>query len=172
MLNLVKLSDLIMNNNQHLIETFYNGFQQLNAKKMNSCYSDDVVFFDPVFGLLRGQEVKSMWEMLCKNATNFSLSYGNIIALDEEYSTCDWVATYSFGVKGKIIINKIKANMRFADGKIVEHSDAFSVHNWSKQAFGLPGILFGWNSFFQNKIKNKAKKNLLDFIKAKREFLQ
>ena len=55
--------------------------------------------------------------------------------------------------------------MRFEDGKIVEHSDAFSVHNWSKQAFGLVGVLFGWNSLFQNKIKNKAKQNLLNFIK-------
>lgn len=154
-----------MNNNEQLIEIFYNGFQQLNADKMNGCYSDDIVFFDPIFGLLRGQEVNSMWEMLCKTATNFSLTYGNIIALDEEYSTCDFVATYNFGASGKIIVNKIKANMRFEDGKIVEHSDAFSVHNWSKQAFGFPGVLFGWNSLFQNKIKNRAKQNLLNFIK-------
>ena len=156
-----------MNSNKQLIETFYTGFQQLNADKMNDCYSEDIVFFDPVFGLLRGQEVKCMWQMLCKNATNFSLTYGNIIKLDEEYCTCDWVATYTLSVNGKTIVNKIKANMRFENGKIVEHSDAFSVHNWSKQAFGLVGVLFGWNSLFQNKIKNKAKQNLLEFIKAK-----
>lgn len=156
-----------MNNNKQLIETFYTSFQQLNADKMNNCYAEDIVFFDPIFGLLRGEEANSMWEMLCENATNFSLSYSNIIELDEEYSTCDWVATYTFSGTGKTIVNKIKANMRFADGKIVEHSDAFSVHNWSKQAFGLVGVLFGWNSLFQNKIKNKAKQNLLEFIKAK-----
>ena len=97
-----------------------------------------------------------MWQMLCKNAKDFSLTYSNIIALDEEYCTCDWVATYTFSATGKTVINKIKANMRFADGKIIEHSDAFSVHQWSKQAFGMVGMLFGWNSLFQNKIKNKA----------------
>ena len=156
-----------MNNNKQLIETFYTGFQQLNADKMNNCYNDDIVFFDPIFGLLRGKEVKSMWEMLCKNAINFSLTFSNIIELDEEYYTCDWVATYTFSASGKTIVNKIKANMRFENGKIAEHSDAFSVHNWSKQAFGIPGVLFGWNSLFQNKIKNKAKQNLLKFIKAK-----
>ena len=75
MLNLAKLSDLNMNNNQQLIETFYNGFQQLNANKMNACYSADIVFFDPIFGLLHGEEVNSMWEMLCKTAANFSLLY-------------------------------------------------------------------------------------------------
>ena len=167
MLNLAKLTDKNMNSNTQLIENFYTGFQQLNADKMNSCYNDDIVFFDPIFGLLRGQEVKSMWEMLCKNAINFSLTFSNIIELDEEYYTCDWVATYTFSASGKTIVNKIKANMRFENGKIAEHSDAFSVHNWSKQALGMPGVLFGWNSLFQNKIKNKAKQKLLDFIKAK-----
>ena len=156
-----------MNNNTQLVEKFYTAFQQLDATAMNSCYSDDIVFFDPVFGLLKGEEAKSMWEMLCKSAKNFSLTYDNIIALDDEYCTCDWVATYTFSATGKTVVNKIKANMRFADGKIIEHSDAFSVHKWSKQAFGTIGILFGWNSLFQNKIKNKAKKNLLKFMQAR-----
>ena len=156
-----------MNNNTQMVEKFYMAFQQLDATAMNNCYSDDIIFFDPVFGLLKGEEAKSMWEMLCKNAKNFSLTFDNIVALDEEYCTCDWVATYTFSATGKTVINKIKANMRFAGGKIIEHSDAFSIHKWSKQAFGTIGILFGWNSFFQNKIKYKAKKNLLQFMQAK-----
>jgi ketosteroid isomerase-like protein len=156
-----------MDTNTQLIEKFYTAFQQRDAAAMNSCYSDDIVFFDPVFGLLKGEEVRSMWEMLCKNARQFSLTYGNIVTLDEEYSTCDWTATYIFSATGKQVVNKVKANMRFANGKIIEHSDGFSVHKWSKQAFGLTGTLFGWNSFFQNKIKNTARKNLLTFMEAK-----
>lgn len=156
-----------MNTHTMLIEKFYTAFQQLDAATMNSCYSEGIVFFDPVFGLLNGEEARGMWELLCKNARNFSLTYGNITTLDEEYSTCDWMAKYTFSATGKTVINKVKANMRFADGKIIEHSDAFSVHQWSKQAFGVVGILLGWNSIFQNKIKNKAKKNLLQFMQAK-----
>ena len=156
-----------MDTNTQLIEKFYTAFQQLDAAAMNSCYSDDIVFFDPVFGLLKGEEATSMWEMLCKNAKQFSLTYGNIITLDDEYSTCDWQATYIFSATGKQVVNKVKANMRFANGKIIEHSDGFSVHKWSKQAFGLTGILFGWNSFFQTKIKNTARKNLMKFMEAK-----
>ena len=156
-----------MNTNTQLVEKFYTAFQQLDAATMNSCYSDDIVFFDPVFGLLKSHEATSMWEMLCKNASNFSLTYGNIIALDEEYCTCDWIARYTFSKTGRQVINKVKANMRFADGKIIEHSDAFSVHQWSRQAFGITGVLLGWNSIFQNKIKNTARKSLLRFMKAK-----
>lgn len=156
-----------MNTNTQLIEKFYTAFQKLDACGMNSCYSDDIVFFDPVFGLLKGEEACCMWEMLCKNAKDFTLTYGNIVTLDEEYSTCDWVATYTFYKTGNRVVNKIKANMRFADGKIIEHSDAFSLHKWSKQAFGIFGVLIGWNSFFQNKIKRQAKQNLLRYMQAK-----
>ncbi len=156
-----------MTNHEELIKKFYSAFQKLDHAMMNSCYSDDIVFFDPVFGLLRGDMAKAMWEMLCKNAKDFSLTYSNIVHLDEEYSTCEWVASYTFSKTGRRVVNKIKAHMRFADGKIVEHSDAFSLHQWSKQALGLSGVLFGWNSFFQNKIKNGAKKNLLKFIEYK-----
>ena len=156
-----------MTNRDQLINNFYSSFQKLDSAGMTACYSDDIVFFDPAFGLLKGAEAKAMWEMLCKNARDFSLTYGNIQHLDEEYSTCDWVATYTFSKTGRKIVNRIKANMRFAEGKIIEHSDAFSLHKWSSQALGFSGWLLGWNSFFQRKIKNQAKRNLLRFIESK-----
>jgi ketosteroid isomerase-like protein len=156
-----------MTNNEELINKFYSAFQKLDDAAMNSCYSDDIVFSDPAFGLLRGKEAKCMWEMLCKRAKDFSLTYGNIIHLDEEYSTCDWVATYTFGKTGRKVVNKIRANMKFADGKIIEHSDAFSLHKWSAQALGFSGWLLGWNRFFQTKIQNTAKKGLLQFMQSK-----
>ena len=153
-----------MTNNEELVNKFYKAFKSKDYVTMNSCYSDDIVFFDPAFGLLRGDEVRAMWQMLCKNAKDFSLSYSNIINLDEEYSTCDWVAEYTFSKTGRRVINKIRANMKFEGGKIIEHSDAFSLHKWSAQALGFSGWLLGWNKFFQNKIKNTAKKNLLKFM--------
>ncbi len=155
-------------NRDELINKFYSSFQKLDDNGMNSCYHNDIVFFDPVFGLLKGEEVKAMWKMLCKNARDFSLTYGNIQHLDEVYSTCDWVASYTFSKTGKRVVNKIKANMRFADGMIIEHSDAFSLQKWSSQALGFSGWLLGWNSFFQRKIKNQAKGNLLRFMECKR----
>lgn len=157
-----------MTNNEQLINNFYSSFQKLDHKGMNACYSGDIVFSDPVFGLLRGEKVRSMWEMLCTNAKDFTLNYGNIQHLDDEYSTCDWVATYTFSKTGKKVVNRIKANMRFANGKIIEHSDAFSLHKWSSQALGFSGWLLGWNSFFQGKIKNGARRNLLRFMEGKK----
>jgi ketosteroid isomerase-like protein len=150
-----------------LIHSFYQAFQQRDFAGMNQCYAEDIVFFDPAFELLRGDEVRYMWEMLCTHAQNFSLEYNNIQALDKEYHTCDWVATYTFSKTGRKVVNRIRANMKIKDGKITEHSDAFSLHKWSSQALGFTGWLLGWNSFFQRKIKNQARKNLLRFIEKK-----
>lgn len=152
-----------MNTNEQLIHNFYTAFQQLDAKAMNACYSDDIVFYDPVFELLRGGEAKAMWEMLCKNAKDFTLSFGNIKDLGDNYYTCDWVASYTFSKTGRKVVNKIKAHMMIVDGIIIEHSDAFSLHKWSIQALGFSGWLLGWNSFYQRKIKNTARRNLLRF---------
>ena len=156
-----------MDVNEALINKFYSAFQQKDYRTMNSCYSNDIVFYDPAFEILRGDEARTMWEMLCKNAKDVSLTYGNIIKLDDEYYTCDWTATYTFSKTGRTVVNSVRANMRFANGEIIEHSDAFSLHKWASQALGFTGKLVGWNSFFQRKIKNQAKKNLLKFIQSK-----
>ena len=156
-----------MDANEQLISRFYSAFQKLDHKSMNGCYSDEIVFFDPAFGLLRGVETTCMWEMLCKNAKDFSLVFGNIIALDHEYYTCDWIATYTFSGTGRRVVNKVKAHMRLADGKIIEHSDGFSLHKWSMMALGFSGWLLGWNSFYQNNIKKQARKKLEGFMERR-----
>lgn len=156
-----------MDANEQLISNFYSAFQKRDAAAMNACYSDDIVFYDPVFELLEHGRAKDMWEMLCKNAKDLSIEYGSIKALDEEYYTCNWVASYTFSQTGRKVVNNVKAHMKLFEGKIVEHSDAFSLHKWSKQALGFSGWLLGWNSFFQRKIKNKARRNLLNYIEKK-----
>jgi hypothetical protein len=102
--------------------------------------------------------------MLCKRAKDFSLTYGNIQLLDEEYATCDWNAQYLFSKTGRKVNNKIKAHMRLKDGLIIEHTDAFDFYKWTRMAMGLPGFLFGWSNFMQGKIQKGARKGLVDFM--------
>lgn len=47
-----------MDKNIETITKFYTAFQQLDFKTMNSCYSDDIVFNDPAFGLLDATQTK------------------------------------------------------------------------------------------------------------------
>lgn len=153
-----------MNTNEELVTTFYRSFSVLDASGMNQCYSNDIVFFDPVFDLLNGREVFAMWQMLCENAKEFSLTFGNIQDLGEDYYTCDWSATYTFSKTGRHVVNNVKAHMKIIDGKIIEHSDAFSLHQWSMQALGFSGWLFGWNSYYRQRIKNSAKRSLVNYM--------
>ena len=156
-----------MQSNAEVISRFYTAFQQLDAAGMNACYSEDIVFSDPAFGLLHGEEVRAMWEMLCKNARDFSLTFSEIQAIDDEYSTCRWTATYTFSQSGNKVVNHIKAFMRFRDGKIIEHSDAFRFSKWAGQALGWKGQLFGWLGWMQRAVQRKAKRKLEEFMREK-----
>jgi len=155
-----------MNNNEELVQTFYNAFARLDYATMQSCYSQDPVFNDPVFGILEGDEVRAMWEMLCRNARNFSLTCENII-VDGEYCTCNWTATYLFSKTGRRVMNKVKAHMRIENEKITEHTDEFDIYKWSRQALGVTGLLLGWSGYLKNKIRSDAKTKLYSFMNSR-----
>jgi ketosteroid isomerase-like protein len=158
-----------MQANEEIIARFYSAFQKRDYQTMNDCYSEDIVFSDPVFMVLKGDEVRAMWEMLCKNAKDFSLTFSDIELLDEEYATCKWVATYTFSKTRRKVVNKIKAYMKIHEGKIVEHSDAFRLSTWIGQALGWKGVLFGWTGFMKRAVQKNARKNLMKFIEKKSE---
>jgi ketosteroid isomerase-like protein len=153
-----------MDTNEQVIDRFYRAFQNRDHATMNACYAPNAVFFDPVFGLLQENELKAMWTMLCSKAKDLDITFGNITAVDDEYYTCNWKAIYTFSATGRHVINDIKAYMRFSQGKIIEHSDAFSLYKWTRQAFGVTGLLLGWTGFFQNKIRKAARKNLQEWL--------
>ena len=155
-----------MNENEELIQRFYDAFARLDYRTMQNCYSEDPIFNDPVFGVLQGDEVRAMWEMLCKNAKDFSLQY-SLIEIDGEYGTCNWTATYTFSKTGRRVVNKVKAHMRIQNGKITEHTDEFDIYKWSRHALGLTGILLGWSGYLKNKIRHDARSRLQKFMKNK-----
>jgi hypothetical protein len=152
--------------NEETINRFYSAFQQLDYATMQSCYHSEAVFSDPVFGLLDGNETRAMWEMLCKRAKDFSLVYGNIRLLDDEYATCDWTASYLFSKTNRRVVNKCKAHMRLKDGLIIEHSDAFAFYSWIRQALGLPGLVLGWTRFMHRRVQMQARIGLEQFMQA------
>lgn len=153
-----------MNPNEQTIHRFYTAFQQLDYAGMQQCYHPDAVFNDHVFGLLDANETRAMWEMLCKRAKDFSLVFGPVTHLDEEYTTCPWTASYVFTKTGRRIINKITAHMKFKDGLIIEHTDAFDIYRWTRQAFGLSGLLLGWSSWMHKRIQRQALQGLTKFM--------
>ncbi|MBS1490071.1 MAG: nuclear transport factor 2 family protein [Bacteroidetes bacterium] len=153
--------------NEQVVGHFYESFQKLDYPTMQQYYAEEVVFQDSVFGTLNSIQVKAMWEMLCRNAKDFSLVFSEVKAIDAEYISCRWVATYTFSATGRKVVNRIQAYMRIENGKIIEHTDYFNFWKWSRQALGLSGWLLGWTGFFQQKVRNRALAGLAKWISRK-----
>jgi hypothetical protein len=153
---------MCMHPNELVINKFYTAFQKLDAEEMESYYSSDVQFSDPVFTNLIDIEVIDMWRMLCSKAQNFSLTFDGVRA-DDKMGQAHWIATYTFSLTGKTIVNDIYANFIFENGKITIHRDQFDLWKWAEQAFGIKGLLLGWTPFMQNAIRAQATKSLKTF---------
>lgn len=149
-----------------LITRFYQAFQRLDAEAMVACYSDDVLFSDPAFGILQGKDAGDMWRMLTTRAKDFSLTFDNVRA-DERSGGAHWVATYLFNQTGRVVINDIQARFVFRDGKICEHHDRFEMWQWARQALGMKGLLLGWTPWLQGKVRAQALKGLRTFQAAR-----
>ena len=130
---------------------------------MQTCYADNATFSDPVFENLNAAEVKAMWQMLIARATDMALEFKNIEA-NEHSGSAEWIATYTFTSTGRKVVNKIKANFVFENGKIKDHKDDFDFYTWAKQALGFKGLLLGWTSFLHTKVKQQAGNNLKRFM--------
>ncbi|OLL28525.1 DUF4440 domain-containing protein [Burkholderia sp. SRS-W-2-2016] len=154
------MSDTNTHPNAQLIARFYDAFQRRDAETMVRCYADDVVFSDPAFGELVGEEARDMWRMLVKHAQDFSLTFDGIEA-DDRTGRAQWVARYCFSQTGRDVVNRIDAKFKFRDGLIVEHRDHFDLWLWMRQAMGVRGALFGWSPFVRRLLRQQARRGLL-----------
>jgi len=145
-----------------LIEKFYTAFQNKDAETMISCYHDDIIFCDPAFGELNGEDARAMWRMLCRNTFDLKVEFSDINASLKKGSA-HWEAWYTFSKTGRRVHNVVSAEFDFKDSKIIKHIDSFNLHKWATQAFGLKGRLLGGTNFFKNKLNQQTNKALKQF---------
>lgn len=149
--------------NERIIRQFYESFARHDADAMVECYADEVEFSDPAFGSLKGADAKNMWRMLVeRGGGNIKIEFSNVHA-DAQKGSADWTADYLFSKTGRKVINEIHAAFEFKDGKIIRHTDTFDIWKWSRQALGPVGLLFGWSSALQNKIRQNAHQSLREY---------
>ena len=149
------------------VHQFYEAFSELDIEKMLICYSDDIVFEDPAFGVLRGDRAKNMWRMLLESQKDkdFKVVFSNV-EVGNESGSAKWEAFYTFTKTGRKVHNIISAKMILQNGKIVKHTDNFNLRVWAKQALGLKGALLGGTGFFKKSLQ-KQTNSLLDRFEAK-----
>lgn len=149
-----------MTPNEKTLFKFYSAFANADAPTMCECYHSKIKFRDPAFGLLKGNDVCHMWNMLLeKSKGNLKIEFSDLKA-DEYLGSAQWVATYNFSKTNRKVINSIQSQFHFKDGLIIKQTDYFDIWKWSKQALGFTGYLLGWTGFLQHKIQQQALKSL------------
>ncbi len=144
-----------------VIRDFMTAFGDRDFETMARLYTNDIQYFDPLFGYLKNEEVIHMWKLRYGTEAEFGFEVGEITDFGDGYYTAAYVVSWHFGKRNKPVVQKMKAHIRVIDGRIPEHSDAFSVHDWCTQCFGLSGKLLGWNRFYQQAVKNKIRRQLI-----------
>lgn len=152
-----------MHANEELINKFYEAFAKRDHETMASCYHENIRFSDPVFPDLQGPQAGAMWRMLCERGADLVIEHSQVSANDSS-GGAHWDATYTFGATGRKVLNRIDAEFKFQDGKIIEHKDTFDLWAWSRMALGLPGVLLGWSPIIRNKVQGQAGGQLRKFM--------
>jgi ketosteroid isomerase-like protein len=155
-----------MHPNARLIESFYMAFQRKDAETMASCYASDIHFSDPVFTGLQGVEAGDMWRMLLSRSKDLVLTFDGVEA-DDKVGRAHWVATYTFAMTGRKVVNDIHATFTFRDGKIIGHVDRFDLWKWARQALGFKGTVLGWTPLVSGSVRKQAAKTLAAFRERK-----
>lgn len=168
----------ISESNKALVEKFYTAFAEADAKAMQSCYHESIVFQDPAFGVLNGTNAGDMWEMLLSGprvaedgSKTLKIEFTDVVAT-ETTGSAKWVAYYKFSATGRSVINRVSATFEFKDGLIIKHTDVFDFWSWSSQALGCSGYTLGWTSFLQNKVQKQTNEKLVKFVTRKYEAVQ
>ncbi|HEX2079092.1 MAG TPA: nuclear transport factor 2 family protein [Longimicrobium sp.] len=153
-----------MHPNAALIHRFYDSFAARDAAGMKACYHPDVVFHDPAFGELRGEEAGAMWAMLCGRAKDLQVTSSDVHA-DDARGRARWEARYTFAQTGRPVLNRIDAEFEFRDGLIVRHTDRFGFWRWARQALGPAGLLLGWTPLIRNRVRATARRGLEKYMR-------
>jgi hypothetical protein len=146
---------------EKILHTFYSAFSEGNASAMISCYHEDIIFEDPAFGKLKSEKAYAMWKMLLSKKEESELNITFNVINDKQV---EWVANYKYGPKKRPVLNKVRASFEFLDGKIIRHTDSFSLWKWSQQALGMSGLLLGWSNFMKSKVQATTNKLLEKYI--------
>jgi ketosteroid isomerase-like protein len=149
--------------NAALIERFYAAFGRRDHAEMARCYAPDARFSDPAFGELRGDEVTSMWRMLCEGADDLKVGFADV-ETDGDRGSASWWADYTFTATGRPVHNEIAASFRFENGLIAEHDDRFGFWKWSRQALGPLGLALGWSPLPRLMVRRQARGRLESFM--------
>jgi len=152
---------------EEIIYSFFKAFQKKDFNLMNSLYTENIEFKDPVFGKLNAKETRAMWRMLCETGKDLIITFDKASVSDNK-AVITWHAGYTFPGTKKWIQNVITSEFEFDGTQIAKQKDRFSLQKWFIMAFGNSALFWSWLPYFRKKFQNEARKGLAYYMKRKR----
>lgn len=157
------MSESAADRNEATIRRLYEALDAHDGETMAACYAAEAEFSDPVFPALRNAHIGDMWRMLTARATDLKVELPECSATDEAGSA-RWIATYTFGSSGRLVVNRVRSDFRFDEaGLITRQRDDFGFWRWARQALGPPGLVLGGTPLLRRKVQRNAAAELARF---------
>ena len=104
-----------------------------------------------------------MWRMLTARADDLRVELAEH-ETQGDTGSARWIARYTFTRTGRPVVNDVRADFRFHDGRIAEHDDSFSFWGWARQALGPAGVILGLPGI-SGIVQRRARQDLAEFRK-------
>jgi len=134
-------------------------FERIAARDLRgmlALYHPTIIYTNPFYELQAG-EVAMMWQMVWSYLPDLQ-----IVCREQDIrnSAAHWQASYTYPPTGRQIQHHLSAEIAFADGAIIRHTDRFNVHEWAHRAYGFVGRAIGGSGLFQRWIARRARARL------------
>jgi hypothetical protein len=154
-----------MQNDISLVSIFLDELTKFNISGLNLVCGAKLQYHDPLMGYLHSDQVLYLWKYSIKNGIKYS-HFQKPEVLGHGYYKAKGKLKYTL-VNHSVNEQPFNLHLRIENGKVTEYSEAFSLHKMAQIHSPFWGWLLGWNKYYQNNMKIKARKSLFDLINQK-----
>jgi len=120
-------------------KSFYDAYCKGDMATLEKLYDPKVKWSDTITSFGDREGTMGMWRALA--ASHASYSY-RIVSAQGDKVVVNWLADYQ--LLGNPVHNDVMATLVIKDGRIVQHTDAYSWDRWAAQVFPRLGALSSW----------------------------
>ena len=143
-----------------IVNLFFASLKSRNIEKMMEIYHSKIIYSDPLYGLLKQEDVIKRWQLLLEENVIEDIQIMDIKEYDDEYAMAHWNCTFYYTITQKKVTLSIKSFFKIENNLIIEQSDAYRLSKFISKAYGIKGLLLGWTKFMQHRVKKTALKKI------------
>lgn len=141
---------------QQVSERLFEALARRDTERLAALYLPDATFADPVLGELPRGAVTGMWSAFVAHVDNLDVKVVNRI-VSVHVADVHWCARYRVTATGRWVSLDLSTRLVCLGPRISRHEDRFDSWAWARMAFGIPGLMLGWNSLWLRRQPHPAR---------------